>query len=75
MGMKRPLAIALPIGVLLAVATAVVANSVTLPDGVVLAMIALTVGVPTVLAVRADQRLHGVSKSHPAGSAVPSGSR
>lgn len=58
--MKRPLTIALPIGILLAVATAVIANSLTLPDGVVLAMIALTVGIPTVLAVRADQRRHGV---------------
>lgn len=73
--MKRPLAIALPLGILLAVATAVIANSVTLPDAVVLAMVALTVGIPTVLAVRADHRLHGVPKHHPHGTAVPSRTR
>lgn len=75
MDMTRPLTIALPIGVLLAVATAVIANSVTLPDGIVLAMIALTVAIPTVLAVRADQRLHGAQKHHPAGTPVPTGNR
>jgi hypothetical protein len=73
--MKRSLIIALAIGILLAVATALIANSFTLPDGVVLAMIALTVGMPTVFAVRADQRLHGVPKQHSPGAAVPSRTR
>ncbi len=73
--MKRPLTIALRIGILLAVATAVIANSVTLPDGIVIGMVVLAVAIPTVVAVRVDQRLHGVRKHHPAGTAVPSSTR
>ena len=75
MGMKRPLTIALRIGILLAVATAVIANSVTLPDGIVIGMVVLAVAIPTVVAVRADQRLHGVRKHQPTGAAVPSSTR
>jgi len=52
--MKRALLIGTAVALPLALAVAVVANTVALPDGVLIALYLLAVGLPAVIGVLAD---------------------